>query len=83
MGVRLCSCCNPGVTSIGNISGAIVGDKVEDFPWAERQRLTDFEGASDIRIIKISTVHLATPLWQLRCFHITVSAVATVSTPER
>jgi hypothetical protein len=32
--------------------------------------------------LNIATVHLATPLWQLHCFHITVSAVTTVSTPE-
>jgi hypothetical protein len=31
---------------------------------------------------KIATVHLATPLWRLHCFHFTVSVVATVGTPE-
>jgi hypothetical protein len=54
---------NPGVTSDANISGAVTGDEVEDFPWAERQRSVDSEGASEIRIIQIATVHLATPLW--------------------
>jgi hypothetical protein len=73
---------NPGVTSDANISGAVAGDEVEDFPWAERQRSTDSEGASEIRIIQIATVHLATPLWRLHCFHFTVSVVATVDTPE-
>jgi hypothetical protein len=70
------------VTSDANISGAVAGDEVEDFPWAERQRSTDSEGASEIRIIQIATVHLATPLWRLHCFHFTVSVVATVGTPE-
>ena len=70
------------MTSDANISGTVAGDKVEDFPWAERQRSTDSEGASEIKIIQIATVHLATPLWSLHCFHITVSAVTTVSTPE-
>jgi hypothetical protein len=32
--------------------------------------------------LKIATVHLTTPLWQLHCFHLTVSAVATVDTPK-
>ena len=31
---------------------------------------------------KIAVVHLATPLWRLQGFHITVSTMATVSTPE-
>jgi hypothetical protein len=73
---------NPGVTSDANISGAVAGDEVEDFPWVERQRSTDSEGASEIRIIQIAIVHLETPLWRLHCFHFTVSVVATVSTPE-
>ena len=73
---------NPGVTSDTNISGAVAGDEVEYFPWAGRQRSIDSEGASEIRIIQISTVHLATPLWRLDCFHFTVSVVATVDTPE-
>jgi hypothetical protein len=50
------------VTSVANISGTVAGDEVEDFPWAERQRLADSEGASDIRTIKIVVVHLMTPL---------------------
>ena len=33
MGVGLCSCCNPGVTSDANISGAVAGDEVENLPW--------------------------------------------------
>jgi hypothetical protein len=50
------------VNSIANISGTVARDEVEDFPWAERQRSTDSEGALDIRIINIASVHLATPL---------------------
>jgi len=32
MGVRLFSCCNPGVTFDANIFGAVAGDDVENFP---------------------------------------------------
>jgi hypothetical protein len=53
---------NLGVTFDANISGAVVGDEVEDFPWAEQQRLADSEGASNIITIEIATVHLATSL---------------------
>jgi hypothetical protein len=49
------------------------------FPGIERQRSTDSEGASDIKTIEIATVHLATPLWRLQGFHITVSVVATLA----
>jgi hypothetical protein len=70
------------VTSIANIFGTIAEDEVEYFPWAERQRSTDSKGASEIRIIQITTVHLETPLWRLHCFHFTVLVVATVDKPE-
>ena len=46
---------NLGVTSDANISGAVAEDEVEDFPWVERQRDSDSEGASDIRTFEDCT----------------------------
>jgi hypothetical protein len=62
MGVGLYCCHNPGVTSNANISGAAAGTMLNIFPEIELQRLTNSEGASDIRTIEISIVHLVTPL---------------------
>ena len=63
MGVGVCPYCNLGVTSDANISGTVVGDEVEDFPWVEQHSASESEGASD----HPSLSRLLICTWRLHC----------------
>jgi hypothetical protein len=60
----------------------LTGTKLKIFPGQNDIELLILKVHQTSEPLKIATMHLATPLWRLHCFHITVSAVTTVSTPE-
>ena len=59
------------------------GTKLKIFPGKNDIEPLIMKVHRTLEPFKIATVHLATPLWQLHCFHFIVSAVDIVSTPKR